>query len=229
MAFNIVEKIDDRVAVKNVLITLFDKSGLDTLVEGLLETCPGVKIYSTGGTYAATRRILGDERAARHLVSVSDYTGQPEMQGGLVKTLDFKIYLGILGEKYNDAHRADLERTGAVAFDMVAVNLYPFRQTVAMPDVTPELARTNIDIGGPCMIRASAKNFIRVASVTDVADYPGIISELRQNSGTLCLATRFRLMRKAFALTAGYDAAIASHFAGIDPDGVSKTYKTVVQ
>jgi hypothetical protein len=118
MAFNIVQKIDDKVQIKNVLISLFDKTGLDTLVNGLIETCPDVKIYSTGGTYKAIKELLG-ENADKYLVSVSDYTGQPEMQGGLVKTLDFKIYLGILGEKYNEAHQGDLARTNAVAFDMV--------------------------------------------------------------------------------------------------------------
>ena len=88
-----------------------------------------------------------------------------------MKTLDFKIYLGLLTETYNDAHQADLKRTGGVPIDMVVVNLYPFKETIAKADVTPEQARGNIDIGGPCMIRASAKNFIRVASVVDPGDY----------------------------------------------------------
>lgn len=228
MAFNIVQKIDDKVQIKNVLISLFDKTGLDTLVNGLIETCPDVKIYSTGGTYKAINELLGD-KADKYLVSVSDYTGQPEMQGGLVKTLDFKIYLGILGEKYNEAHQSDLARTDAVAFDMVAVNLYPFRQAISQPDVTPELARTNIDIGGPCMIRASAKNFIRVASVTDAADYPALLDELRNNNGALCLATRVKLMAKAFAHTASYDTAIATHFAGLNPEQVGDTYSEIVR
>lgn len=228
MAFNIVNKIDDRVAIKNVLISLFDKTGLEPLVNGLIKSCPDVKIFSTGGTYKAIETILGD-KASKHLVSVSDYTGQPEMQGGLVKTLDFKIYLGILGEKYNDAHQADLARTNAVAFDMVVVNLYPFCEAIAKPDVTPELARTNIDIGGPCMIRASAKNFIRVASVTDTNDYPEILEELSNNNGTLSLATRAKLMAKAFAHTASYDTAIANHFAKLNPESIADTYAEVIK
>ena len=223
MSFNLVNKIDDRVEIRNVLVSLFDKSGLEVLVKGLLETCPQVRFYSTGGTYKSIAGILG-AAAADRLVSVSDYTGQPEMQGGLVKTLDFKIYLGLLGERYNDDHQADLQRTGAVAFDMVVANLYPFKQVVAQAGVSPEMARTNIDIGGPCMIRASAKNYIRVASVTEAADYPALIAEARANNGSLSLATRFMLMKKAFAHTASYDTAIAAHFASVAAAAVAGTY-----
>ena len=166
MSLNIVSEIDDRVAVKTVLMSVSDKTGLEEFVPGLVKACPGVRILSTGGTYAKVKEILGDA-AGDTLSQVSDYTGQPEMQGGLVKTLDFKIYLGLLSETYNDAHRADLARLSASPIDMVVVNLYPFRETVAKEGVTPEMARTNIDIGGPCMVRASAKNYLRVASVTD--------------------------------------------------------------
>ncbi len=223
MSFNIVEQIDGRVQIRNVLISLFDKSGLEGLVKGLMESCPNVRFYSTGGTYKAIAGIL-EEAATTRLISVSDYTGQPEMQGGLVKTLDFKIYLGLLSEKYNVDHQSDLARTGAVAFDMIVVNLYPFKQVVSLEGVTPEMARTNIDIGGPCMIRASAKNYIRVASVTDVEDYPALIDEVRANKGSISLDTRFKLMKKAFARTADYDSAIAAHFAAVTPDAVAETY-----
>ena len=132
-------------AVKHVLMSVSDKTGLETFVPALVKACPGVKIYSTGGTYVKVKEILGDA-AAETLVAVSDYTGQPEMQGGLVKTLDFKIYLGLLSETYNDAHQADLKRLSAQPIDMVVVNLYPFQQTVAKEGVTPEMARTNIDM-----------------------------------------------------------------------------------
>jgi phosphoribosylaminoimidazolecarboxamide formyltransferase / IMP cyclohydrolase len=225
MALNIVERIDDAVKVNHVLLSVSDKKGLDVLVPGLLAANPAVRLYSTGGTFQTVRQILG-EKAARSLVSVSDYTGQPEMQGGLVKTLDFKIYLGLLSETYNDAHAADLKRTGAVAIDMVVVNLYPFRQTVAKAGVTPEEARTNIDIGGPCMVRAAAKNFLRVASVTDPADYERILKELRASEGRLSLKTRFDLSRKAFAHTAEYDGAIAAHFGRCDFETVRRCYRS---
>ena len=188
MALNIVKDIDNRVAVKNVLMSVSDKTGLETFVPALVKACPGVKIYSTGGTYTKVKEILGAD-ADKTLVAVSDYTGQPEMQGGLVKTLDFKIYLGLLSETYNEAHQADLKRLSALPIDMVVVNLYPFQQTVAKPDVTPEMARTNIDIGGPCMVRASAKNYLRVASVTDPLDYGSIANELEAHGGTIGLDT----------------------------------------
>jgi phosphoribosylaminoimidazolecarboxamide formyltransferase/IMP cyclohydrolase len=223
MSFNIVQKIDDRVEIRNVLLSVFDKTGLDALVSGLLSACPHVRFYSTGGTYKAVQALLGAD-AAKRLVSVSDYTGQPEMQGGLVKTLDFKIYLGLLGETYNAAHQADLQRTGAVAFDMVVANLYPFKQVIAQAGVSPEQARTNVDIGGPCMIRAAAKNYIRVASVTDAADYPALIAEAGAHGGSLSFATRLALMKKAFAHTAAYDAAIAAHFAPLDAAQTGAAY-----
>ena len=223
MSLNIVKDIDSRVAVKHVLMSVSDKTGLDAFVPALVKACPGVKIYSTGGTYAKVKEILGPA-AEGTLVAVSDYTGQPEMQGGLVKTLDFKIYLGLLSETYNDAHQADLRRLSAQPIDMVVVNLYPFQQTVAKEGVTPEMARTNIDIGGPCMVRASAKNYLRVASVTDPLDYPSLATELADHGGTIGRDTRFKLMKKAFAHTAEYDTAIAGFFTTRTWDEISATY-----
>ena len=223
MALNIVKDIDSRIAVKHVLMSVSDKTGLETFVPALVQACPGVKIYSTGGTYTKVKEILGD-KAEGTLVAVSDYTGQPEMQGGLVKTLDFKIYLGLLSETYNDAHQADLKRLSAQPIDMVVVNLYPFQQTVAKEGVTPEMARTNIDIGGPCMVRASAKNYLRVASVTDPLDYPNLINELKDHNGTLGLDTRFKLMKKSFTHTAQYDKAISEFFTTRTWDEVNATY-----
>lgn len=205
---NIVEKIDNFVTVRHMLISVSDKSGLDTFIPRLMDINPTVKLFSTGGTYAKIKDILG-KASETSLVQVSDYTGQPETQGGLVKTLDFKIYLGLLTETYNDAHQNDLERTQGVPIDMVVVNLYPFKETVAQQDVTVEKARGNIDIGGPCMIRAAAKNFIRVASVVDPADYELILSEMSTNNGMTSLDLRYRLAQKAFEHTAVYDRTIA--------------------
>ncbi len=212
MALNIVDRIDDLVGVRHVLVSVSDKGGLETFVPRLAAINPDVKFFSTGGTYGRIREILGDSAASR-LTQVSDYTGQPETQGGLVKTLDFKIYLGLLTETYNDSHQDDLKRTGSVPIDMVVVNLYPFKETIAKPGVTVEQARGNIDIGGPCMIRASAKNFIRVAAVVDPADYGMILSELETNDGALTLGLRYRLAQKAFAHTAVYDRTIADYLS----------------
>jgi phosphoribosylaminoimidazolecarboxamide formyltransferase/IMP cyclohydrolase len=223
MSMNVVDKIDDLVKVDHVLVSVSDKSGLETLIPGLVDINPDVKILSTGGTYGRIKEILGGA-APKHLTQVSDYTGQPETQGGLVKTLDFKIYLGLLTETYNPSHQADLERTGGVPIDMVVVNLYPFRETIAKPDVTVESARGNIDIGGPCMIRASAKNFIRVASVVDPADYPELLEGMRSRSGQTTLDLRFRLARKAFDHTARYDQAIARFLTEQRFDAVKGCY-----
>lgn len=223
MAINIVDKIDSSVTLRHVLMSVSDKSGLDSFVPQLMSVNPDLKIFSTGGTFARLREILGDA-ADTHLTQVSDYTGQPETQGGLVKTLDFKIYLGLLTETYNEAHRSDLNRTGSVPIDMVVVNLYPFQETIAKPDVTVEQARGNIDIGGPCMIRASAKNFIRVASVVDPGDYDGIVAELKANNGALTLDMRFRLAQKAFEHTAVYDRTIADFLAARTKEDVAGCY-----
>ncbi|MFH2091443.1 MAG: hypothetical protein ABIJ31_03695 [Pseudomonadota bacterium] len=225
MAMNVVEKIDNDVKVKTVLISVSDKSGLETFIPGLLEVNPDILILSTGGTYGTIRQILGD-RADSCLKQVSDYTGQPETQGGLVKTLDFKIYLGLLTETYNDAHQQDLKRTCALAIDMVVVNLYPFSATIAKPDVTCENARGNIDIGGPTMIRASAKNFIRVASVVDPLSYPIILEKLSANQGALTLDDRFELAKKAFDHTAVYDRTIADFLSTQSANDVQACYKT---
>jgi phosphoribosylaminoimidazolecarboxamide formyltransferase/IMP cyclohydrolase len=224
---NFVEKIDDRVKIQRVLVSVFDKSGLDTFVPELLRIDPGITLYSTGGTYGAIADILGKKNADR-LVAVSEYTGQPEMQGGLVKTLDFKIYLGLLSETYNPAHRMDLERTGAAAIDMVVVNLYPFQETVAEQGVTPEKARANIDIGGPCMIRAAAKNYLRVAAVVSPGEYGEVLAEMGRSDGCLSLDTRFRLAQKTFAYTAEYDGAIASYLRSCTTQAVRSSYREVL-
>jgi phosphoribosylaminoimidazolecarboxamide formyltransferase/IMP cyclohydrolase len=224
MSINVVGRIDQWVPVRYVLISVSDKSGLERLVNGLLAAAPRVKIFSTGGTFGRLREILG-EKSGAHLQQVSEYTGQPETQGGLVKTLDFKIYLGLLTETYNDAHQADLRRTAAVPIDMVVVNLYPFQQTVAREGVTVEGARGQIDIGGPCMIRAAAKNFIRVASVVDPADYDRITAELKAHGGQTSLDLRFALAQKAFAHTARYDRAIADYLGARSAAQAAECYR----
>jgi phosphoribosylaminoimidazolecarboxamide formyltransferase/IMP cyclohydrolase len=224
MSINVVERIDDRVKVRHILVSVSDKRGLDEFIPQLVQLNPDLRIFSTGGTFAHLEKILGPS-AGRHLTQVADYTGQPETQGGLVKTLDFKIYLGLLTETYNDAHQADLQRTGGVAIDLVVVNLYPFRETIATAGVSIEQARGNIDIGGPCMIRAAAKNFIRVAPVVDPADYAAIASELKTQAGSTTLALRFRLAGKAFEHTAEYDRAITDYLGRQLAAGVSGCYR----
>ncbi|MFA6034134.1 MAG: hypothetical protein WC889_14640 [Myxococcota bacterium] len=224
MSVNVVRDIDKVVKIRRVLLSVSDKTGLDSFVPALLEINPGIHFYSTGGTFGYIQKLLGEKKSADHLTQVSDYTGQPETQGGLVKTLDFKIYLGLLTETYNEHHQGDLKRTGALQLDMVVVNLYPFRETVSRAGVTVEEARSNIDIGGPCMVRASAKNYLRVASVTDPADYAPIVSTLKKSGGMMTLADRFELAKKAFAHTAAYDTAIAKFLATAAIADVEKCY-----
>ena len=224
MSINVVEKIDDFVKVKNVLASVFDKSGLEAFVPEMLSINPEITFFSTGGTFSKIKEILGTSAESR-LMQVSDYTGQPETQGGLVKTLDFKIYLGLLTETYNDAHDDDIKRTGSVHIDMVIGNLYPFKATISKPDVTVEMARGNIDIGGPCMIRASAKNYLRVASVVDPSDYGTILSEMKTNNGSISLDLRYRLAQKAFAYTATYDRTIADFLGSKTFDDVKGCYQ----
>ena len=223
MTKNIVNKIDDAVKINTVLISVSDKTGLDTFIPGLVKQNPQIKILSTGGTYSKIKEILGSQ-ADGCLEQVSHYTGQPETQGGLVKTLDFKIYLGLLTETYNDAHQDDLKRTKALAIDMVVVNLYPFKETIEKPDVTCENARGNIDIGGPTMIRASAKNFIRVASVVNPEDYDAILKAMADGNGTLSLENRFELAKKAFEHTAVYDRTISDYLVDSTFDQVKGCY-----
>ncbi len=225
MTKNVVERVDDRVRINTLLVSVSDKTGLETFIPGMVAVIPELVILSTGGTFGRIREILGAE-ADRHLKQVSDYTGQPETQGGLVKTLDFKIYLGLLTETYNEAHQADLARTGARPIDMVVVNLYPFTRTVADKDATLEHARGNIDIGGPTMIRAAAKNFIRVAPVTDPATYPEILVRLTAGNGYLTLEDRYDLAARAFEHTAAYDRAIADYLAGIAGETLNSCYQT---
>ena len=224
MSINVVQKIDDLVKVKNVLVSVSDKNGLDGLIPQLISINPEIKIFSTGGTFSKLKEILGEDFGS-YLTQVSDYTGQPETQGGLVKTLDFKIYLGLLTETYNDSHREDLKRTSSVPIDMVIVNLYPFKETILQPDVTAEKARGNIDIGGPCMIRASAKNFIRVASVVDPLDYEMILSQMKANNQSTSLKLRYRLAQKAFEHTAVYDRTIADFLDDKSYEDVKSCYK----
>jgi len=222
MSINIVEQIDSLVPVRHVLVSVSDKSGLDQFIPELVKIIPDIKIISTGGTYQRIKEILQSEQ---NLVLISDYTGQPETQGGLVKTLDFKIYLGLLTETYNDAHQRDLERTQASPIDMVVVNLYPFKETIAKENVTIEMARGNIDIGGPCMIRASAKNFLRVASVVDPSDYGDIVLDIQKNKGCTSLETRFKLAQKAFGHTYEYDAHIHKYLNAQFFDQVATCYQ----
>jgi phosphoribosylaminoimidazolecarboxamide formyltransferase/IMP cyclohydrolase len=212
----------ETVKIKRALVSVTDKSGIAEFCRALADEF-GVEIVSTGGTAAALAEAGVPVRA------IDELTGFPEMMDGRVKTLHPKVHGGLLARRDSAEHMAQAEAHGIGMIDMVVVNLYPFQKTVAREGVTPEEARTNIDIGGPCMVRASAKNYLRVASVTDPADYGALLAELSANGGTLGFATRLALMKKAFAHTAQYDTAIAAFFAGVTEDRGRSTYEVHTQ
>ncbi|HEY3180937.1 MAG TPA: bifunctional phosphoribosylaminoimidazolecarboxamide formyltransferase/IMP cyclohydrolase [Casimicrobiaceae bacterium] len=197
--------------ITQALLSVSDKTGLVPLARGL--TARGVKLLSTGGTAQA----LSD--AGVPVTDIGSYTGFPEMLDGRVKTLHPKVHGGILARRDNAEHRDALSTHGIPTIDLVVVNLYPFRETVAKPDCTIEDAIENIDIGGPSMVRAAAKNWPYVGIVVDPADYSMILAELDAQGGSLSDATRFRLMQKAFAHTASYDSAIANWITARDASG----------
>ena len=199
----------DLVPVKRALISLSDKSGLDALAGELSKR--GVEIVSTGGT-AAKLRELGHQ-----VRDVSELTGFPEMMDGRVKTLHPKVHGGLLGVRDNPEHAAAMEEHGIQPIDLVVVNLYPFEATVARGADRDEIIE-NIDIGGPSMVRSSAKNHAHVAIVTDPADYDELLDELAQHDGATSLSFRKRLAAKAFALTAAYDSTISQWFAFADQE-----------
>ncbi len=223
MAIRRVENIDDLVPVRHAIISVSDKSGLDVLVPGLIELNPEVVIYSTGGTYNTINEMLG-ENAAKNVKEVSSYIGQPETEGGLVKTLDFKLFLGYLTETYSQAHQEDLRRTNSVPIDLVVFNLYPFEKTVAKEGIDIEDARGNIDVGGPSALRAAAKNWHRIATVVDPADYETLLNEMRVNEGGTRVATRFELHKKVFRHLANYNTAIADYVEGVSVGSAIKPY-----
>ncbi|TVQ99842.1 MAG: hypothetical protein EA403_12545 [Spirochaetaceae bacterium] len=226
MAIERVAEIDDRVPIRRALVSVSDKRGLDRLMHQLVTNCGALEVYSTGGTYTALKDIARD-LSGLTVTAVSDYTGQPEMRGGLVKTLDFRIYLGLLSETYNVDHQSDLTRLSAVPFDLTVVNLYPFTRTVATQGSDCEAARGNIDIGGPAMLRASAKNYLRVAVLANPDDYEALIEEVSTHAGATTLAFRRKMAAATFEATALYDRAIADYLVSRSDTEVSSPYATV--
>lgn len=196
--------------LRRALVSVSDKSKLDELAELLI--AHRVEVLSTGGTYDAL------ERLGVAAVKVSEFTGAPEILDGRVKTLHPKIHGGILALPSRE-HERELELHGIAPIDLVVVNLYPFRETIRKPDVSFEDAIENIDIGGPTMVRAAAKNWTRVAVIVDPDDYAVLAAVLDEQRGKLPDEFRRAMARKAFAHTAAYDAAIAGYLARFDDLG----------
>ncbi|MFA4015359.1 MAG: hypothetical protein RUDDFDWM_000439 [Candidatus Fervidibacterota bacterium] len=193
--------------VERALISVSDKRGIVEFAKGLSEL--GIEIISTGGT-ARTLREAGIQ-----VTDVADVTGFPEMLDGRVKTLHPKIHGGILAIRSKEEHVRQLNEHGIGFIDLVAVNLYPFEETISCPDVTLEEAIEQIDIGGPSLIRAAAKNYESVTVIVDPEDYGRVLSELRSNNCMTTLRLRMELAAKAFRHTAAYDACIANYFRNL--------------
>ena len=193
--------------IQRALISVSDKKGIVEFSRALSEL--GVELVSTGGTAS----LLRDSKIA--VEDVSEITGFPEMMDGRVKTLHPKIHGGILALRDNPEHVAKMKEHGIAAIDLVVVNLYPFEATVARGGSFDEIVE-NIDIGGPSMVRAAAKNHQHVAIVVDPEDYPWLVAELQKNNGSLSKQTHFRLFTKAFQHTSHYDGAISNYFGALD-------------
>ena len=204
------------VRVRRALLSVSEKDGIVEFARGLKEL--GVEIVSTGGT---ARELAGAGIPAR---PIEDFTGFPEIMDGRVKTLHPRLYAGVLARRDDEDHLGAAAEQGIEQVDLVCVNLYPFEQTVARPDASEREIVENIDIGGPTMIRAAAKNSEFAAVLVDPGDYGGVLTELRESEGRLSLQTRTRLAAKAFACTARYDAAIATWFAGRTYEGFPPTW-----
>src|SRR3990167_1877643 len=202
--------------IKQALISVSDKSGVLEFAQGLNQL--GVKILSTGGT----AKLFADNGIP--VTEVADYTGFPEMLDGRVKTLQPKVHAGILARRDLPEHVATLKKHDIPTIDLVVVNLYPFAATVAKPGCSLEDAIENIDIGGPTMVRAAAKNHAHVSIVTDPADYADVLAEMQTNNGEVSGATRFDLAKKAFSHTAAYDSAISNYLTAIDSDGARSAF-----
>jgi phosphoribosylaminoimidazolecarboxamide formyltransferase/IMP cyclohydrolase len=204
------------VKVRRALISVSDKNGIVEFARALLTQ--GVDILSTGGT-AQLLKLNGIV-----VTEVADYTGFPEMMEGRVKTLHPKVHGGILARRDKPGHVKAMEEHGIPPIDMVVVNLYPFEQTVARPGCSMEDAIENIDIGGPAMVRAAAKNHAFVAVVTDPADYVALAKKMKAGGGKLAFAERYALAAKAFSHTAEYDGMISNWLTARDASGAARPF-----
>src|SRR6204780_1897225 len=216
---------NDRVVIRRALIGVADKAGVADFARALARH--GVEIVSTGGTKGAL------EKGGVRVKSVESFTGSPEMLDGRVKTLHPKIHGGILARRADDSHRRQMQQYQIEPIDLVVVNFYPFEKTVAKPGVSLEDAIENIDIGGPTLVRAAAKNHADVAVVVDAADYDAIAAELDANQVPITAPTRWRPAGRRFSRVSVYDAAIANYLGTHAGDGeasdLGETYNLALE
>jgi phosphoribosylaminoimidazolecarboxamide formyltransferase/IMP cyclohydrolase len=195
--------------IQRGIISVTDKSGVVDFARSLAGF--GVQILSTGGTARALRE------GGVAVTDISEHTGFPEILDGRVKTLHPRVHGGLLGLRDNPDHVETMKAQGIEPIDLVVVNLYQFEKTVAKEGVTLEEAVENIDIGGPSMLRSSAKNFKDVTVIVDPSDYGAVLEEMKTMGGATSLETRFRLARKVFQLTSAYDRAISEYLERVTP------------
>ncbi len=238
--------VTDKIPVENVLVSVSDKSGLEKLVHGLIGVNPNIKFISTGGTYRKLKDILSDNHTKysyeSNLIEVAKYTGFPEMPGDLVKTLHPKIHAGLLGERNNPEHHKYLAEIldGGLFIDLAVVNLYPFKEIIGKIKAGEidkntgkpynfESARGNIDIGGPAMIRAAAKNFPSCAVASAPSQYENIIEVIKNNDSSTTFDIRLQLAKEAFKTTAEYENSITLYLSKPESslENVRKEYNFV--
>jgi phosphoribosylaminoimidazolecarboxamide formyltransferase/IMP cyclohydrolase len=199
---------------ERALISVWKKDGISSFVKELKDL--GIEILSTGGT----AKLIRD--AGVPVTEISDYTQSPEILSGRVKTLHPKIHAGILAIRDNETHTKEMEAQGVKPIDIVVVNFYPFEDVIKKEGVDLSEAIENIDIGGPTMLRAGAKNYKYTTVVTNAADYKTVINELKKNKGSIPVETNFRLAVKAFSYVARYDAAISNFLGSLEDGGKTK-------
>ncbi len=205
--------VRDIIVPQHILVSVFDKTDLDILIQGILDLNPDAHFYSTGGTGRKVAEALG-ARASTHYTPVEIFTGFPEMEGGLVKTLHPRVHAGLLAERNNPAHEDYLQSIGGVYIDVLVGNFYPFSEAVAKSS-DPEDARINIDIGGPTMVKAAGKNWHSVAVLSSPAQYKRFLGHALVHRGS-SLEKRFALAQQALHLVGDYDKLIGDHFSHLD-------------
>lgn len=213
---------------RHILISVYYKDALEALINGILVVNPEAMFYSTGGTGKKVKEILGPNGARFNYISVEDFTFTSEMEGGLVKTLHPKIFSGLLSERGNPDHINYVSEamklfrplgagsgTPGVYFDAMIGGFYPFNEKIEEPGCTPEKARDNIDIGGPTMVEAAAKNWHSTAVLTSPAQYQNFLNSLAENKGKISAIKRYELAQKAMRVVADYRKANADYFEKI--------------
>ncbi len=220
-----VEKIDDLVPLRTAIVSVMDKTKLEILIPGLIEVNPYILIFTTGGTFTRIKEIVTPEQLAKNIREVSGYTGQQESEGGLVKTLHHKLFLGYLTETYCAAHQGDLEREDALPIDLVVINLYPFEKTITQSGADIEDARMNIDVGGPSALWAAAKNYHRVVCQINPNHYENFLEMIKHNGGKTTLRERFCLAMDVWKMIEQYSRAVCRYFICRSYLSIEKCYQ----